>query len=128
MFRRLFAACVMLVLPAVAFAHEGVGPHGGPLSDAGPYYIELVAKGTQLSFFVFDDKTSSPVETKGATATATVLAGQKEQAVTLQPGAPGGKDNNAMVGQLGTSAEKGMRIVVLVHLPGKPTAVARFAL
>ena len=124
MLRRIFAACLVLAWPAIAGAHEGAGPHGGVLSDAGPYYVELVAKGAQLTFFVFDDKTNAPVATKGATASATVLADQKEQNVTLQPGA----DANAMVGQLAGSAAKGTRIVVLIHLPGKPTAVARFAL
>jgi hypothetical protein len=34
-----------------------------------------------------------------------------------------------MVGQLvGINAETGLRIVVLIHLPGKPSIVARFAL
>ena len=127
MFLRILVACVALAWPAIAFAHQGTGPHGGPVTDAGPYFVELIAKEKQLQVFVFDDKTDSPVQLGGASATATVLAGQEKQTVTLQPGPPGG-DDNVMVGQLvGTDAETGLRIVVLIHLPGKPSIVARFA-
>jgi hypothetical protein len=87
----------------------------------------LIAKEDQLRIFVFDDKTDSPVEVKQASATATVLAGQDKQTVTLQPGPPG-TDDNAMVGQLAVKADSGLRIVVLIQLPGKPSIVARFAL
>ena len=127
MFVRILAACLALVWPAIAFAHQGTGPHGGPVTDAGPYYVEVVAKEKQLRVFVFDDKTDSPVQIGEASATATVVAGQEKQTVTLQPGPPG--DDNVMVGQLvGINAEPGLRIVVLIHLPGKPSIVARFAL
>jgi hypothetical protein len=124
-FQWVFAACLVLAWPAAA--HQGTGPHGGPVTDAGPYYVELIAKEDQLRIFVFDDKTDSPVEVKQASATATVLAGQDKQTVTLQPGPPG-TDDNAMVGQLAVKADSGLRIVVLIQLPGKPSIVARFAL
>jgi hypothetical protein len=127
MFGRMFAVCLMLFWPAIALAHQGKGPHGGLVSDAGSYYVELVAKEKQLQVFVFDDKTDGPVKVKGASATATVLVGQEKQTVTLHP-APPDTDDNVMVGQLGTSAAAGMRIVVLIHLPDKPSVVARFAL
>jgi hypothetical protein len=119
------AACLMLAWPAIGSAHQGTGPHGGPVTDAGPYYVELIAKENQLRVFVFDDKTDSPVETREASATATVLAGQDKQTVTLQPG-PSGADGNVMVGQFGMNADAGLRIVVLIQLPGKPSIVARF--
>ena len=127
MFFRMFAACLVLLWPAVASAHQGTGPHGGPVSDAGPYYIELIAQENQLRVFVFDDKTDGPVQTGEASATATVLAGEEKQTVTLRPGPPG-TDDNLMVGQLAKNAETGMRIVVLIQFPDKPSLVARFAL
>lgn len=123
MLLRMLAVCLALVWSAAGSAHEGKGPHGGPVSDAGAYYVELVAKEKQLQVFVFDDKTNSPVETKGANATATVLLGTEKQTVTLQPGS-----DNAMVGELAANAAAGMRVVVLIHLPDKPAVVARFAL
>ena len=124
---RMFAACLMLVWPAIAGAHQGTGPHGGMLTDAGPYYVELIMEDNQLRVFVFDDKTDVPVKTAEASATATVLAGQEKQTVTLRPG-PDGADGNVMVGQLAKKAETGMRIVVLIQFPDKPSVVARFAL
>jgi hypothetical protein len=127
MFFKVFAACLVLLWPAIASPHQGTGPHGGPVSDAGPYYIELIAKEDQLHVFVFDDKTDGPVQTGAASATATVLAGEEKQTVTLRPGPPGA-DDNLMVGQLAKNAETGMRIVVLIQFPDKPSLVARFAL
>ena len=121
---RMLTVCLALVWSAAVAAHEGKGPHGGVVTDAGSYYVELVAKEKQLQVFVFDDKTDSPVQTKEATATATVLAGEEKQTVTLQPGT----DDKAMVGQMAASAAAGMRIVVLIHLPDKPSVVARFVL
>jgi hypothetical protein len=124
---RMVVACLVLVWSAVVSAHQGTGPHGGPVSDAGPYYIELIAKENQLQVFVFDDKTDGPVQTGKASATATVLAGDEKQTVTLQPG-PSGADDNLMVGQLAKNAETGMRIVVLIQFPDRPSLVARFAI
>ena len=97
------------------------------MSDAGPYYIELIAQENQLRVFVFDDKTDGPVQTGEASATATILAGEEKQTVTLRPGPPG-TDDNLMVGQLAKNAETGMRIVVLIQFPDKPSLVARFSL
>ena len=122
----IFAACLALAWPAMAPAHEGTGPHGGPVIDAGPYYVELIAKENQIQVFLFDDKTGSSVQTKEATATATVLAGQEKQTVTLQPSPPG-TDDNLMVGEFRMNAGSGLRIVVLIQLPGKPSIVTRFA-
>ncbi len=126
MFVRMFAAFLVLVWPALASAHQGTGAHGGLVTDAGPYYVELILKENQLRVFVFDDKTDVPVHTGEASATATVLAGQEKQTVTLRPGPPGA-DDNVMVGQLEKNADSGMRIVVLIQFPGKPSIVARFA-
>jgi hypothetical protein len=121
----IFAACLAVAWPAIGFAHQGTGPHGGPVTEAGPYYIELIAKENQLRVFVFDDETDGPVETREASATAKLLAGQEKQ-TALQPGPPGA-DDNVMVGRLGINADAGLRIVVLIQLPGKPSIVARFA-
>jgi hypothetical protein len=121
----MFAACLVLLWPAMAPAHEAKGPHGGLMTDAGPYHVELIAKENQLRVFVFDDKTS-PVQTKDASATATVLLGQEKQTVTLKPGTPG-TDDNSLAGQFAMNAGSGLRIVVLIQLPGKPSVVARFA-
>lgn len=124
---RVFAACMVLVWPALASAHQGTGAHGGPVADAGPYYVELILKENQLRVFVFDDKTDQPVQIGEASATATILVGQEKQAVTLRPG-PADAGENMMVGQLKKNAGANTRIVVLIQFPGEPSIVARFAL
>jgi hypothetical protein len=126
-FLRIVAACLVLVWPALGSAHQGTGAHGGLVTDAGPYYLELILNENQLRVFVFDDKTDGAVHTAEASATATVLAGQEKQDVTLRPGPPG-TDDNVMVGQLEKTADAVTRIVVLIRFPGKPSIIARFAL
>ena len=127
MYRNIIFAVLLLLSPAAALAHSGKGPHGGPLADAGPYYVELLVKGSDLRIFVFDDKTSAPVGTGGAKGTAVLLVGQKEEKIALQPAA-GDKSGNAMEGTTPAAVGPGARIVVLVQMPGKPSVVARFAM
>ena len=126
-FVRIVALCLVLAWPALGSAHQGTGAHGGLVTDAGPYYVELVLKDADLRIFVYDDKTDGPVHTAEASATATVLAGQDKQTVTLHPG-PAGAGDNEMVGQVAKTAEAVSRLVVLIQLPGKPSIIARFAL
>ena len=118
-------ACWLLVCPLPALAHAGTGPHGGPVTDAGPYYVELIVKDGQLRLFAFDDKTDAPVSAKDAHATATVLIGDKKDTVELAPA--GGADDNLLSGPL-AEAGPGTRIVVIFRYPGKPTIIARFAI
>ena len=127
MYRSIVFASLFCLVSALASAHEGKGPHGGPLADAGPYYVELVVGGGELRIFVFDDKTAKPVGTAGAKGTAVVLAGQKEDKVTLQPSA-GAAAGGEMEGKAPAAVGPGTRIVVLVQMPGKPSVVARFAI
>ncbi|HEV2300859.1 MAG TPA: hypothetical protein VGR91_04750 [Stellaceae bacterium] len=127
MYRNILFAVLLFLSPAAASAHAGKGPHGGPLADAGPYYVELLVQGSELQIFVFDDKTSTPVGTKGAKGTAVVLVGQKEDKVALQPAA-GEAAGGEMEGKAPAAVGPGARIVVLVQMPGKPSVVARFAM
>lgn len=128
MYRNILIAVLVFLCPAAALAHTGKGPHGGPLADAGPYYVELLVKGSELRIFVFDDKTSAPVGTAGATGTAVVLIGQKEAKVALQPAAGQQAAGGEMDGKAPAAVGAGARIVVLVKMPGKPSVVARFAI
>jgi hypothetical protein len=125
MLRRVFLAALIALWPALAFAHTGNGPHGGPVADAGPYYVELLVKDSQLTVYVFDEQSNNPVAVAGAKGTATVLVGQQKETVSL---AAGGGDPNMMGGKLGLSAGAGSRIVVLIELAGKPPVIARFAI
>lgn len=127
MLRWIIVACLALLSPAAAFAHSGQGPHGGPLADAGPYYVELVVEGAALRIFVFDERNDKPVGTKEAKATATLLVGQDKETVTLEPAAADA-GGNSLAGQTAKSVGAGSRVVVLIQFPGKPSIIARFAL
>ena len=127
MFGRILAACLLLAWPSTVFAHEGPGPHGGPTTDAGDYYMELVVKENQLRIFLFEQKGDAPVVTKEAKGRATVLVGQEKETVVLEPGVSE-VDANMMVGKVGVNAGAGSRIVVVVEFPGRPASVGRFAI
>lgn len=117
--------CWFALSPVAALAHAGTGPHGGPVTDAGPYYVELIVKDDQMQLFAFDDKTDAPVSAKGAHGTATVLVGDKKDTVELAPAS--GADGNLLSGAL-AAAGPGTRIVIILHYPGQPSIIARFAI
>ena len=127
MFGRLLATCLFAAWAGAAHAHVGLGPHGGPVSDAGPYWVELVAQDKELRIFVFDQQNDSPIGTLEATGRAEVLVGEDKETVRLQPG-NSGAEANMMKGEVAKEAGSGSRIVVLIQFPGKPAAVARFGI
>lgn len=68
-------AAMLLCLPLAARADgPAIGPNGGQVRDAGKYHLELVVKDTALSVYVTGSK-DAKVSTKGASGSATVLAG-----------------------------------------------------
>ncbi len=127
MFGRMLAACLFAVWPGAVWAHVGLGPHGGPVTDAGPYWVELVTRDKELEVFVFDQQNDTPIGTKEATGRAEVLTGEDKETVPLQPGTAAA-EANVMKGEAVKGAGSGSRIVVLIQFPGKPAAVARFAI
>ena len=64
----------------------GPGPNGGQVKDAGKYHLELVVKDAALTVYVAGGK-GAKVATKGASGTATVLAGKGTSNVKLPAGA-----------------------------------------
>ena len=127
MFGRILAACLLLGWPAAVFAHDGPGPHGGPTTDAGPYYANWSSRKTSCGSSSLIRRTTAPVGIKEAKGRATVLVGQEKETIALEPGVSDG-DGNMMVGKVGVNAGAGSRIVVVIEFPGKPAAVARWAI
>lgn len=89
----------------VAQAQSGKGPNGGTVATSQGHDIEMVLKGTVLTFYLFDDDTS-PLATKGIQARAIVQVGGKTSTVQLQPSAP-----NLMVGNLQETLPAKTRVV-----------------
>jgi hypothetical protein len=79
----MFAAVLLFAAPV--FAHEGKGPNGGRVADAGAYHVELVTKGTAVELHIADAD-EKPVPATGFKATVILIAGGKSQRIVLAPG------------------------------------------
>lgn len=97
-----------------------IGPNGGQVRDAGKYHLELVVKDSALTVYVSGSK-DAKVATKGASGTATVLAGKTTSSVKLDP-----RGENALAGSGGFQPAPDMKVVVSVTLAGQPAVQARF--
>lgn len=97
-----------------------IGPNGGQVRDAGKYHLELVVKDNSLMVYVTGNK-DAKFATKGATGTATVLAGKSTSNVKLEP-----SGENALAGIGSFQAAPDMKVVVSVMLPGQSPLQARF--
>jgi hypothetical protein len=122
--RRTLITATLLGLPWAAQAHGPPrGPNGGQMQDIGSYHGELVAQDGQLTFFLFDTQ-DRPLAAGGASATAIVLAGGRQQTVTFAPR----PDGAALVASGDFRADPSLRVVVqLVPAAGQPRVQARYA-
>jgi tryptophan synthase beta subunit len=117
-----------VVLAIILSAHSlyagadgpAIGPNGGQVRDTGKYHLELVVKDTALTVYVTGNK-DAKVATKGATGSATVLAGKSTSNVKLEP-----SGENALAGSGSFQAAPDMKVVVSVTLPGQSPLQARF--
>jgi len=112
-----------LFLPAAVLAHgDNTGPNGGVVEDAGKYHVELVLKADELRAFV-TGAGGAKVDTKGAEASATVLAGREKLTLKL---VPAGGNALAAAGKFDTRA--GAKVVLSLALPGQPVVSGRFGI
>ena len=116
----LFAATLLCLSLAARADGPAIGPNGGQVKDAGKYHLELVVKDTSLTVYVTGSK-DAKIATKGATGTATVLAGKSTSNVKLEP-----SGENVLAGNGGFQPVHDMKVVVSVTLLGQPPVQARF--
>ena len=116
----MFAAMLLCLSLAARADGPTIGPNGGQVRDAGKYHLELVVKDAALTVYVTGTK-DAKVATKGATGSATVLAGKTTSSVKLEP-----RGENALAGGGGFQPAPDMKVVVSVTLPGQPPVQARF--
>lgn len=100
-------------------------PNGGQMRMAGPYHYELVIKpakkaGANDVVVYLTDHAGKEVDAKGATGTATILAGGKTT-VTLTP-----EGKNVLKGSGNFAMDPNLKAVVSVRFPGKAAEQARF--
>ncbi len=111
----------LALVPATYADERARGPNGGQIKDAGKYHLELVVKENGLTVYVIGAK-DAKVATKGATSSATVLAGKNTSSIKLEP-----SGENALVGSGTFQPAPDMKVVVSVTLLGQAPIQARFA-
>ena len=100
--------------------HAKMGTNGGQVVDAGPYHLELVVNGQELTVYVLDEK-NSKVSVEGAKASAIVMSGGGKTTISLTPA--GG---NALKGAGQFQAKEDIRVLLSLTLAGKGAQQARF--
>ncbi|MFM2042244.1 MAG: hypothetical protein RLY86_820 [Pseudomonadota bacterium] len=116
----LLLAPATAITPGTAHAHQAEALHGGQMVDAPPYHLELVAKGRDITLYVLDSA-MKPVDTTGAQARATILAGGKPELVPLAPAG-----TNILRGAAGVDLGQDAKVVTSLTLPGQKPVQARF--
>ncbi|MBK3405265.1 hypothetical protein H0176_00960 [Methylorubrum populi] len=109
-----------LVAATVAVAHETSGRHGGRVSDAGAFHVELVAKGDTVDVFV-SDGSQKPVPATGFRGTAILVVGGKPTRVPLEPA-----DGNRLTGKSGIALGENPKGAVQLTAPDGATASGKF--
>ena len=116
--RMTLIAGVLLALPV--HAHEVSGQHGGRVTDAGKYHVELVAKGETVDVFV-SDGSQKPVPAAGFKGTAILVVGGKPARVPLEPA-----DGNRLSGKASVALGESPKGAVQLTAPDGATASGKF--
>jgi|APTNR8051073442_1049403.scaffolds.fasta_scaffold03198_3 hypothetical protein len=95
--------------------------HGGVVVEAGHLDLELVARPESLTLYLADG--DKAVSSAGARASATVYAGGDKTPVTFESAG-----DNRLVARGSFKTGVGVRVAVVVALPGQPEAKANFKL
>ena len=103
-----------------AHAHDHQPMHGGMVVEVKDSALELVAKPALIQLYMRDH--GKPTDLSKASAKMTLLLGADKQEVELKPVG----DKLEASGSFKVGA--GAKAVVVVTLPGRPVATARFAL
>ncbi|MEH2558454.1 hypothetical protein V1286_005983 [Bradyrhizobium algeriense] len=111
---------VALLAGLPASAHEPKAAHGGRLAEAGPYHVELVAKGTAIEIFLLGEN-DKPVDPKGFKAVAIFSLGGKAERIPLVP-----SEKSSLSGTAATALPANPKGAVQLTAPDGKTATARF--
>lgn len=110
----------LLMLSGFAHAHEGVGPNGGKLIEAGNLHMELVSKGRSIDVFV-TDANDKPLAVDGYKGAAVLVIDGKPQRIQLAPA-----EANRMTGAAAIDVPTNPRGAVQLQLPAGGSAQGRF--
>ncbi len=79
---RVILVALALVIAQPALAHDGKGPNGGRVADAGNHHVELIIGADAISVFL-SDANGKPLAPTGFKALAIVNHGGKTQRIAL---------------------------------------------
>jgi hypothetical protein len=79
----------LLIGSGPVWAHDAKGPHGGQITDAGSFHVEMVVKSAFVDVFI-SDASETPIAATGYKGTAILVAAGKSQRIVLEP-ADGGR-------------------------------------
>lgn len=118
------SALLASALPAGAHTDEYFesvkAPHGGQLRMTGPYHMELVAKGGNLTVYV-TDHADNPISVDGGLAKANIENGSTKMQVNLHP-----VGSNILGGSGNFSLTPSTVVIVFMKLPNQDGYAARF--
>ena len=103
-----------------AYGHETSGQHGGRVTDAGKYHVELVAKGETVDVFLSDEG-QKPVPAAGFKGTAILVVGGKPARVPLEPA-----DGNRLSGKASVALGESPKGAVQLTAPDVATTSGKF--
>ena len=116
--RMALVASALVAFPVCA--HETAGQHGGRVTDAGKFHVELVAKGETVDVFV-SDGSQKPVPAEGFKGTAILVVGGKPARVPLEPA-----DGNRLSGKAPVALGDSPKGAVQLTGPDGATASGKF--
>ena len=117
---RNFVFLAALLAAGTVSAHETKGQHGGRVTDAGKFHVELVAKGDGVDVFV-SDADQKPVPATGYKGTAILVVGGKPTRVALEPA-----DGNRLSGKAPVTLGESPKGAVQITGPDEATASGKF--
>ncbi|SOR30644.1 conserved protein of unknown function; putative exported protein [Methylorubrum extorquens] len=109
-----------LLAATTVCAHETSGQHGGRVTDAGKFHVELVAKGETVEVFLSDGE-QKPVAAAGFKGTAILVVGGKPARVPLEPA-----DGNRLSGKAAVALGDSPKGAVQLTGPDGATASGKF--
>jgi hypothetical protein len=121
------AAALLAAKPGVALAHTDEyfdqmrTPHGGQVRMAGPYHLELVVAGAEVTLYV-NDHADNPIATADGSAKVIIRWSKRNRYVVVL--APAGE--NVLRGTGEFKLGKANEVSVLVALPGREPQRAKF--
>jgi hypothetical protein len=121
--RRILLLAFLAVSAGPALAHgEGKrGVNGGVIGDLGDRHVEMLARDGEIRVWMLDAQ-DRPVPAAGASGTLIVLAQGRQHTIRLEA-AEGGA---YLVGRGDFRAERAMRVVATMILPGQAQRQGRF--